>query len=99
MRDLFSMPGPRPSTDEAVKRCMFAPPTVLRQATARGQSVAGEMRKGTLLLFELETIRATSPDAESVFMAGTWAECPALLFVPALYRAVWDGAIVAEKRS
>jgi len=98
MRELF-MRGERPSTDEIVKLCLFAPPTVLRQATAPGQTVAGELRKGTLVLFELDTIRKTSPDAETVFMAGTWAECPALLFVPALYRAVWDGAIVAEKRS
>lgn len=98
MRALF-LRGERPSADEIVTQCLFAPPTVLRQATARGQSVAGEMRKGTLLLFELETIRTTSPDAETVFMAGTWAECPALLFVPALYRAVWDGALTAEKRS
>jgi hypothetical protein len=98
MRDLF-MRGERPSSEEIVKLCLFAPPTVLRQATAPGGSVAGEMRKGTLMLFELDTIRETSPDAETVFMAGTWAECPALLFVPALYRAVWDGAIVAEKRS
>jgi hypothetical protein len=98
MRELF-MRGERPSSEEIVKLCLFAPPTVLRQATAPGGSVAGEMRKGTLMLFELDTIRETSPDAETVFMAGTWAECPALLFVPALYRAVWDGAIVAEKRS
>src|SRR5205807_1842273 len=80
---------------DIVKQCLFAPPTVLRQATAPGQTVAGEVRTGTLMLFALDTIRKTSPDAETVFMAGTWAECPALLFVPALYRAVWDGAVLA----
>ena len=97
MRELF-LRGERGSAEEAVKLCLSAPPTVLRQATARGHTVAGEMRAGTLMLFMLDTIRKTSPDAETVFMAGTWAECPALLFVPALYRAVWDGAM-AEKRS
>lgn len=98
MRAVF-LRGERPSADAIVKQCLFAPPTVLRQATTRGETAAGEMRKGTLMLLELETIRAASPDAETVFMAGTWAECPALLFVPALYRAVWDGALMAEKRS
>ena len=98
MRALF-MRGERAGADEIVKQCLFAPPTVLRQATARGQSVAGEMRRGTLMLFELDTIRKASPDAETVFMAGTWAECPALLFVPALYRAVWNGALMAETRT
>ena len=41
-------------------------------------------------------------NAEAVFMAGTWAECPAGAFVAALMRAVWVGAIAseaAEKRS
>jgi hypothetical protein len=32
-----------------------------------------------------------------VFLAGTWAECPAGAFVAALLRAVWDGAIAAER--
>jgi len=102
MRELFGVPGPRPSTDEAVKRCMFAPPTVLRQATAPGHTVAGEVRQGTIMLYGLGKLAEKNPDAENVFMAGTWAECPALLFVPALYRAVWEGAVAAggpEKRS
>jgi hypothetical protein len=97
MRELF-LGGERASADEVAKRCFSAPSTVLRQATRPGQTVAGATRKGTLMLFELDAIRATSPDSETVFMAGTWAECPALLFVPALYRAVWDGAM-AETRS
>ena len=36
-------------------------------------------------------------DPETVFMAGTWAECPAMNFVPALYRAVWEAALATEK--
>ena len=52
----------------------------------------------TLRTTSLETIRQTRPAAETVFMAGSWSECPALLFVPALYRAVWNGALTAEKR-
>jgi hypothetical protein len=99
MRELLSAPGPRPSSDDAVRRCLFAPPTVLRQATAPGHTVVGDVEPGTLILYELDKMRERSPDAETVFMAGTWAECPALFFVPALYRAVWEGASATEKRS
>jgi hypothetical protein len=97
MREIYHAGGPRPSTEEAVRRCMFAPPTVVRQATASASTVAGDVKHGTLVLYQLDKMREKSPDAEVVFMAGTWAECPALFFVPALYRAVWDGAIAARK--
>ena len=39
---------------------------------------------------KLDTIRAHAPGADAVFMAGTWAECPAVAFVPALLRVVWE---------
>lgn len=96
MRELWRM-RPRPSADDAVRRSLFAPPTVLRQATTRGGTAAGEVRAGTLVLYQLDTIARPSPDAETVFMADNWAECPALEFVPALLRAVWEGALAAEK--
>lgn len=101
MRELWRT-QPRPSTDEVLRACLFAPKTVLRQATAPGATAVGEVRPGTLVLVELDKLRERSPDAEAVFMAGTWAECPAGAFVAALLRAVWVGAIAseaAEKRS
>jgi len=88
--------APRPSTDEAVRACLFAPKTVLRQATAGGGTAAGDVRPGTLVMIELEKARKIAPDAVTVFMAGTWAECPAGAFVAALVRAVWNGALAAE---
>jgi hypothetical protein len=97
MRELWSAPGPRPSADAAVTRCLFAPATVLRQATARASTTAGEVRPGTLVLYQLGAMRERTPDAETVFMAGTWAECPAMNFVPGLLRAVWQGAVAAEQ--
>jgi hypothetical protein len=97
MRELWGA-QPRPSADDAVRACLFAPQRVLRQATAKGGTVAGEVRPGTLVLLELEKAREASPGAETVFMAGTWAECPAGAFVAALLRAVWEGALAAEKR-
>jgi hypothetical protein len=93
MRNLWRDRQPRPSTDEVVGRCLFAPETVVRQATQKGGTLAGEVRPGTLLLYQLDTIRAHAPGADAVFMAGTWAECPAVAFVPALLRAVWERAL------
>jgi len=95
MRELWRR-TPRPSADEVVRACLFAPKTVLRQATGKGGTIAGDVRPGTLVLLELEKARGVSPSAETVFMAGTWAECPAGAFVAALIRAVWEGALAAE---
>ncbi len=96
MRDLYAKGAPFPSADEVVGRCLFAPETVLRQATVHGGTLAGEVRPGTLLLYQLDSVRAHAPGADAVFMAGTWAECPAVAFVPALLRVVWERAVAAE---
>jgi hypothetical protein len=96
MRELWRKGSLRPSADEAVGRCLFAPQTVVRQATGRGGTLAGDVRPGTLVLYELDAIRAHAPGADAVFMAGTWAECPAVAFVPALLRVVWERAVAAE---
>jgi hypothetical protein len=98
MRELWRK-EPRPAADDAVRACLFAPQRVLRQATAKGGTLAGEVRPGTLVLLELEKAREVSPTAATVFLAGTWAECPAGAFVAALLRAVWDAAEKEERRS
>ena len=99
MRALWRDGAPSVSAYDAVGNCLYAPGTVLRQATAKGGTLAGEVRSGTLLLYQLDTVRAREPGADTVFMAGTWAECPALAFVPALLRAVWERAVATEGRS
>ena len=99
MRELWRSGAPRPTPDEAARRCLFAPETVLRQATERGDTAAGEVRPGTLVLFELDELRAREATPDVVFMAGTWAECPAAGFVPALLRAVWEQALATEARA
>jgi hypothetical protein len=93
MRELWAAPGWRTrSTDEVVAQCLFAPPSVMRQATMPGATVAGEVRAGTLVLLELDAARARTPGPELEFMLGHWAQCPAAAFVPALLRAVWERA-------
>jgi hypothetical protein len=97
MRELWSEPRWRSpsSVDAVVEQCLFAPPSVLRQAVGSGATVCGEVRAGTLVVLELEAARERTPGREVEFMVGHWAQCPAAAFVPALLRAVWQRAIAA----
>ena len=94
MRELWSDPRWRlRSADAVVEQCMFAPPSVLRQATMPGATVAGAVRPGTLVVLELDAARARTPGRDVELMMGTWAQCPAAAFVPALLRVVWERAV------
>jgi hypothetical protein len=44
-------------------------------------------------VLDLATAQERESSPEIVFMKGTWAECPAAGWVPALLRAVWERAI------
>jgi hypothetical protein len=91
MCELWAAPGWRTrATDDVVAQCLFAPPSVLRQAAVPGVTVAGEVRAGTLVVLELDAARVHTPGPELEFMVGHWAQCPAAAFVPALLRAVWE---------
>jgi hypothetical protein len=90
MRELWAEPRWRSSADAVVAQCLFAPPSVLRQATMPGATVAGTVRAGTLVMLELEAARERTGGADIEFMVGHWAQCPAAAFVPALLRAVWE---------
>jgi hypothetical protein len=98
MRELWGEPRwrSRPSADAVVAQCLFAPPSVLRQATMPGATVVGAVRPGTLVVLELEAARERAPGPDVAFMAGSWAQCPAAAFVPALLRAVWERAVAEE---
>jgi len=97
MRELWSEPGWRSpsSVDAVIEQCLFAPPSVLRQAAEPGATVCGAVRAGTLVVLELEAARERTPGPDVEFMVGHWAQCPAAAFVPALLRAVWQRAIAA----
>jgi len=83
------------STDAVVEQCLFAPPSVLRQAAMPGATVGGAVRAGTLVVLELEAARERTPGRDLELMVGNWAQCPAAAFVPALLQAVWKRAIAA----
>ena len=97
MRELWKEPRWRSasSADAVIEQCLFAPPSVLRQAVMPGATVAGAVRAGTLVILGLEAARERTPGRDVEFMEGNWAQCPAAAFVPALLSAVWKRAIAA----
>ena len=60
---------------------------------APGATIAGAVRPGTLVVLELDAARAHTPGRDVELMTGTWAQCPAAAFVPALLRVVWERAV------
>jgi hypothetical protein len=97
MRELWKEPRWRSpaAVDAVVEQCVFAPPSVLRQAAMPGATVCGTVRAGTLVVLELGVARERAASREVEFMQGNWAQCPAAAFVPALLQAVWKRAIAA----
>jgi hypothetical protein len=98
MRELWSEPNRRvrSAADAVVAQCLFAPPSVVRQATMPGATVAGAVRPGTLVMLQLDAARERRPGPDVEFMVGSWAHCPAAAFVPALLRVVWERAVAEE---
>ena len=100
MRELWSQGRARDqlSNDAVIAHCLVAPSSVLRQATASGTTATCEFRPGTLVTLDLEKAREAQPGADVVFMTGTWAQCPAGAWVPALLGAVWKKAREIEPK-
>lgn len=87
------------SADAAVAKCIFAPPSVLRQARAHGSAGERTYEPGTLFLLNLAAAYDRSPSAAMAFGAGAWSHCPAAKFVPALLRAVWLRAAASPRET
>ena len=64
----------------------------MRQPTRGGESLAGEFGDSTLILLQLNAANDRAPSPEMAFMTGTWAQCPAHTWVPAVLAAVWRAA-------
>lgn len=95
MRRLLAPPNsPDPAaSDRLVAGCLKAPAGVLREARPDCPSLGDPVRSGTLVVLDLAAAQGRENSLDIVFMKGTWAECPAAGWVPALLRAVWDRAI------
>lgn len=95
MRDLFAHPNaPDPAAgDWVVARCLKAPESALREAGIEASAGADEIRPGTLVVLDLRAAQQHDAGPEIVFMRGSWSQCPAAAWVPALIRAVWERAL------
>jgi hypothetical protein len=91
MRQLAADPALRSSitTDAAVDECLFAPPTVVRQAETSGEVGGCPFRKGSLFILELGSASKGVANRDLVFLSQSWSRCPAEKWVPALLEGVW----------
>ncbi len=91
MRQLAANPALRSSitTDAAVDECLFAPPTVVRQAKTSGEVGGCPFKKGSLFILELGSASKGAANRDLVFLSQSWSRCPAEKWVPALLEGVW----------
>lgn len=97
MRQLYNDASNRTAlTPGAVSgRCVFAPDTVLRQATAPDTAGTEQFDCGTLVALKVQNASAQTPDADMAFMRNSWSRCPAEQWVPALLEGIWRRACQA----
>ena len=94
MRQLYSNSSNRTalSPEGAGAKCIFAPDKVLRQPLAPESSTDGELEISTLVILNLQDANAKAPDKSIAFLTGTWSQCPAESWVPALLEGIWRRA-------
>ena len=94
MRQLAADPALRSSitTDAAVDECLFAPPTVVREAETSGEVGGCPFRRGSLFILELGSASKGVANRDLVFLNQSWSRCPAEKWVPALLEGVWTRA-------
>ncbi len=94
MRQLYSDSNNRAalSPESAGSKCIFAPEKVLRQPVAPENSTEGELETATLVILNLQDANAKAPDKSVAFLTGTWSQCPAESWVPALLEGTWRRA-------
>ena len=101
MRQLYGDSGCRGelAPQSAAGKCIFAPEKVLRQPVAAENSASGELETGTLVILNLQAANAKTPDADLAFLRGTWSQCPAESWVPALLEGIWRRACSPQASS
>jgi cytochrome P450 len=91
MRQLAADPALRTSitTEAAVDECLFAPPTVLRQAKTSGEVGGCPFKRGSLFILALGSASIGASNRDLVFLSQSWSHCAAEKWVPALLEGVW----------
>jgi hypothetical protein len=77
------------SASEAAKRCLVAPVSVMREATADGEINGNAFAKGSLFVLNIGTASKLEGAGALVFMSDSWSSCPAEQWVPAMLEGVW----------
>jgi hypothetical protein len=85
------------SPDAAARECLFAPVSLYRQATEAGQISGCPFPRSSLFVFEIGKASQREGGRPLVFMGGTWSQCPAAEWVPAMLEGVWRRATGAAR--
>jgi hypothetical protein len=95
MRSLYADASIRSSLSPvaAAHQCLFAPVSLYRQATKAGQLGDCPFPKNSLFVFETGKASQHDGGLPLVFMNGTWSQCPAADWVPAMMEGLWLRAI------
>jgi hypothetical protein len=83
------------SAEAASEQCLFAPVSILRQATTAGQLGDCPFSQNSLFVLSIGEAAQHPEGRPLVFMEDTWSRCPANLWVPAMLQGVWRRANVS----
>jgi hypothetical protein len=87
------------TTDAAVDECLFAPPTVLRQAKTSGEVGGCPFRRGSLFILKVGSASKGASNRDLVFLSQSWSRCAAEKWVPALLEGVWTRVSATSQES
>ena len=87
------------TTDAAVDECLFAPPTVLRQAKTSGEVSGCPFRRGSLFILKVGSASKGASNRDLVFLSQSWSRCAAEKWVPALLAGVWTRVSATSQES
>jgi hypothetical protein len=98
MQRLYSDPVQRKSLspEEAARRSLAAPISLLRQSTTTGAICGCPFSKASLFVLEIGKASKLPGGASLVFMDDSWSGCPASHWVPAMLEGVWKRASSPE---
>lgn len=79
-------------TDQALALTLSVPDRVARHGVSKSQTLASDIRPGTLVILQTAEARMRSLDPRDGFLSASWSGCPAHAFVPRLLRRIWTEA-------
>jgi hypothetical protein len=80
------------SAEVAAEKCLRAPVSVYRQATAKGVLDGTAFPKNSLFVLKIGEASQLAGGRPLVFMEDSWSRCPASTWIPAMLEGVWRRA-------